>query len=166
MAATATTTARLSGAAAVAVTTAMAFLTPSGPWQPPSVILAGVAVTGVAITVLSGNPSGLAAAVVAWLARAGIHGHAEMGLVALVGSAAALVAVIELVELSTVSRRRPVNPGGDLARGAALVVIGAVGTSVAATITEVGQPIPHLYGLTAAVLAAALLLDWARPQRD
>lgn len=158
------TTARLSGVAAVVTAVAAALVTPAGPWQPLSVILGWVVVLGVVATVIWGPPSGLGVAVVAWLARVGVHGQADTGTAMLVGSTAALILMVELTSLSTSSRTRSVSVTDHLARMSLLGLGGAGGTAFFAYAIEVDRPFPHLIGLVAALTVAALILHLSRPR--
>lgn len=120
--------ARLSAAAAMVVAVALALMTPSGPWQPASVILGWAAVVAVAVGTVSGSGTWVATAAILTLVRFGVGGLADQRTPSLALSAFLLVILVEAAAVSFEARLQGMDVVTVLARTVtpALVAAGMV----------------------------------------
>lgn len=158
----------LSAFMAVGAAIVLALATPSGPWQPASVILGWAAVALVAVSLLAGYTWALAAGCATFLVRTGIHGLAGEGLAELALSTALLLMVVEFGATSLEGRLMPIHWPSMVARS---LLVGATGGGVVVVVAAVvggsgfGGGGATVAGLAAAVLAAVVIVALSRPLR-
>jgi len=163
MEASVASSARLVGTAAIVATAGLAMFTPSGPWQPLSVLLGALAVAAVAIGVVMGRPGWLAGAVVLLLARVGVHGLADDLTPGLAATAFGLVLLVELAVLSLEVRVIPRQVSLAVVRSVILAVGAAVGVEVVLLSGLVGDGDGNqLWGLAAAGLVGLMVVAVSR----
>lgn len=153
--------ASLTAAAALGVAAVLAFYTPSGPWQPVSVILGWSAVVLVAVSLLTGYTWGLAAGAVVLVARTGIGGLAGDQRPGLAVATALILAMIELGGASLEARRIPLDASTVAVRTVAVAGGGGLMVGLASRLiagATVRGPGGHLVGLAAAFLAGSAIV--------
>lgn len=153
--------ARLSAVAAVALGLGLAWHVPTGPWQPASLILGGLALVVLVLGLVTGSVGAVAGATVVFLIRVGIHGLAGDRGPGLVMTTVLILAMIELADHSFSARTGAVDLRSTMWWGVATVVFGAVTMAVTAP-GPVGErlvgPWLSLAGVGAAVAAASVVL--------
>lgn len=155
----------LTAAAAVSLSAVLASYTPSGPWQPVSVILGWSAVVLLAASLLTGYPWGLAAAAVVLVARTGIHGLAGGAGLSLTITAALILAVIEFGGASLEGRSVPGDLAAVAVRTVAIAAGGGLGVGLMSGAIAGAAPRGigvHLVGLAAAFVVGTLVLGLHR----
>lgn len=153
----------LTAAAAILAAAALALATPTGPWQPASVILGWMAVLAVATGVLAGIPTAVAVATALLLLRLGVHGLAGDRTPGLVLSAVLLLAIVELASASFEARMMPLLMRWVLLRLAVLAAftVGVVGLTAPAAGSTSGPT--QLVALVSAFLGAvSVVWVWRR----
>lgn len=155
---------RLTGLCALLAAVGLALFEPAGPWQPISALLGATVVLSVALALLTGRATGLAAGAALTCVRVGIHGVAGDRTPGLVASAFLVVLMVEMGADSIESRHVPMATTSTLLRSAmtAAAAAAAVGVLSLVTAVDVGGSTRLLVGFGAAVAVAALVLGVAR----
>lgn len=155
----------LSAFVAIGAALVLALATPTGPWQPASVILGWVAVVLVGVSLLTGYTWAMAAGCATFLVRTGIHGQAGAGLADLVLSTVLLLALVELGSASLEGRLIPMHWPAVASRS---LLVGMGGGGVVAVVATVmggvgfGGVGARVAGLAFALLAALLTVGLSR----
>lgn len=154
--------ARLTAALAVVVAVILAVVTPTGPWQPASVILGWSTVVLVGLGVAVGLAGPLAAGAVLTVVRVGVHGLAGDRVPGLVITSILLVVMVELALTSFETRVIPIHLPTAMGRlaviavVAGLVVVAVSGLAVDGGAAGAGGSLVAL----AAALAVGVVVYW------
>lgn len=140
----------------------MAALTPTGPWQPLSVILGWLAVALIVVGVVGGFPSWLAAGVAVLVVRTGVHGLAGDPAPGLALAALLLTLMLELAALSMELRLIPVRAWLGIVRAAVVALVAALGVAGVMALMEHVAGGNHLAALAAAGVVGLLVVGLGR----